>query len=69
MKTLLLRLKEKVSEGVISLVESEEVLSLLEEAYRKTQSTIVSQREEVWTVQGWSEMLRKMKPALLLTFP
>jgi len=69
LKTLLLRLKEKVSEGVISLVESEEVLSLLEEAYRKTQSTIVSQREEVWTVQGWSEMLRKMKPALLLTFP
>lgn len=64
LKTLLLRLKEKTSEGVISLVESEEVLSLLEEAYQKTQSTIVSQREEVWTVQGWSEMLRKMKQML-----
>ena len=52
--------KEETSDRVISLVESDEVVSSLEEAYEKAQSIVEPQKEEVWTVHGWSEMLKKM---------
>ena len=60
----LLHFKEETSERIISLTESDKVVSLLEEAYEKTQSTIEPRKEEVWLVQGQSEMLRKMKEIL-----
>ena len=56
----LLYSKEETSDRVISLVESDEVVSSLEEAYEKAQSIVEPQKEEVWTVHGWSEMLKKM---------
>jgi len=60
----LLRFKEKTSDRVISLVESDKVVSLLEEAYEKTQSTIEPQKEEVWIVRGQSEILGKVRGML-----
>jgi len=60
----LLHFKERTSDKVISLVESDRVVSLLEEAYKKTQSTIEPQKEEVWIVHGQSEILRKVREML-----
>jgi len=60
----LLHFKEKTSDSVVSLVESHEVVSLLEEAYKKTQLTIEPQKEEVWIVQGKSEILNKVREML-----
>jgi len=60
----LLHSKEETSDRVISLVESDKVVSLLEEAHKKTQSTLKPRKEEVWIIQGQSEMLRKMKEML-----
>ena len=60
----LLHSKEETSDRVISLVESDKVVSLLEEAYEKTQSTIEPRKEEVWIVQGRSEMLTKIREML-----
>ena len=60
----LLRFKEKTSDRVISLVESDKVVSLLEEAYEKAQSTVEPQKEEVWIVQDRSEILKKVRGML-----
>jgi len=60
----LLHFKEETSERVVSLVESREAVSLLEEAYEKKQSTIEPQKEEVWFVQGRSEMLSRLREML-----
>ena len=60
----LLHSKEETSDRVISLVESDKVVFLLEEAYEKTQSTIEPRKEEVWIVQGQPEMLTKMREML-----
>jgi sugar-specific transcriptional regulator TrmB len=59
----LLHFKEKTSDSVASLVESHEVVSLLEEAYKKTQSTVEPQKEEVLIVQG-SEIMGKVRELL-----
>lgn len=56
--------KEETSDRVISLVESDKIVSLLEEAHKKTQSTIEPRKEEVWIVQGRSKMLTKMREML-----
>lgn len=61
----LLHSKEETSDRVISLVESDKTVSLLEEAFEKTQSTIEPQKEEVWIVQGRAEVLRKMRELLI----
>jgi sugar-specific transcriptional regulator TrmB len=63
-KQYLLHFKEETSDRVVSLVESDEVVSLLEEAYEKMQSTIEPRKEEVWIVQGRSEIITKMKEML-----
>ena len=60
----LLHSKEETSERIISLTESDKVVSLLEEAYEKTQSTIKPRKEEVWIVEGQSEMLSKVREML-----
>lgn len=60
----LFHLREKTSEKVASLEESHEVVSLLEEAYMKTLSTSEPWKEEVWIVQGESEILSKAKEML-----
>jgi len=60
----LLHFKERTSDRVVSLVESHEVVSLLEEAYKKTQLTIEPQKEEVWIVQGKSEVPSKVREML-----
>lgn len=60
----LLHFKEKTSDRVVSLVESDKIVSLLEEAYKKTQSTIEPRKEEVWIVQGKSEIPSKVREML-----
>ena len=60
----LLHFKERASDSVVSLVESHEVVSLLEEAYEKTQLTIEPRKEEVWIVQGKSEIINKVREIL-----
>lgn len=60
----LLHSKEETSDRVISLVEADKIVSLLEEAYKKTQSTLEPRKEEVWIVQGRSEMLGRMREML-----
>ena len=60
----LLHFKQKTSDSVVSLVESREVVSLLEEAYKKTQCSVEPRKEEVWIVQGRSEMLSKVREML-----
>lgn len=57
-------LKEETSKRVISLIQSRKLVSLLEETYKKTRSTITPQREEVWIFQGWFNILRKMREML-----
>jgi len=52
--------REETSDRVISLVESDKVVSLLEEAYEKSELTLKPRKEEVWIIQGRSEMLNKM---------
>ena len=56
--------KEQASDRVVSLVESTEVVSLLEEEYEKTRSSVETHKEEVWIVQGQSEIVSKMKEML-----
>ena len=56
--------KEETSDRVISLVESDKVVSLLEEAYEKSELTLKPRKEEVWIVEGRSEMLKKMREML-----
>ena len=63
-KTYMQHFKEEASDRVISLVESDKVVSSLEEAFEKTQSTIEPQKENVWIVQGQSKILRKMREML-----
>lgn len=60
----MLRSREKTSDRVISLVEADSVVSSLEEAHKKTQSSIEPQKEEVWIVHGRSEMSRKLREML-----
>lgn len=60
----LLHFKEKTSNRVISLVESAKVVSLLEEAHNKTKSTVEPCKEEVWVVEGRSEILSKVNEML-----
>jgi len=60
----LLHFKEKTSDSVVSLVESHEVVSLLEEAFEKMQSSVEPRKEEVWIVQGRSEILSKVREML-----
>ena len=56
--------KEEASDRVISLVESDSVVSSLEEVYKEKQLSVEPQKEEIWIVQGWSEILGKMREAL-----
>ena len=56
----LLSSKEETSERVIALVESDKVVSLLEEAYEKSELTSNPWKEELWIIKGRSEMLKKM---------
>lgn len=60
----LLNIKERTSDRVVSLVESREVVSSLEEAYKETQSTVEPRKEEVWIVQGKSQILSKVREML-----
>lgn len=58
--------KDKTSLQVISLIESKEFVSLLEEIYRKKQLTNSElHKEEVWIVQGRSKIFRKMREMLV----
>ncbi len=60
----LLRFKEKTSERIASLMESRKIVSLLQEAYEKKQSSVEPRKEEIWIVQGRSEVLRQMREML-----
>lgn len=58
--------KDKASQQVISLVESKEFVSQLEETYRKTHLTNSQlQKEEIWIVQGRPEIFRRIREMLL----
>lgn len=56
--------RDRASDGVISSVESQEVVAALEEAYDKTKSNNYPQKEEVWILDNWSAILDKMKELL-----
>jgi sugar-specific transcriptional regulator TrmB len=56
--------KEKTSESVISLVELEEAVSFLEDAYTKAQSTLEPKKVEAWILEGQSEILGKIREML-----
>ncbi len=57
--------KDKTSQQVISLVESKEFVSQLEEIYRKTHLTSSQlHKSEIWTVKGRSEIFRRIKEML-----
>lgn len=58
-------IKEKTSNGVISLIVSKEVVAALEEAYRKTRSNGEPRRENVWIIKGRDEVLQKIKEMLV----
>ena len=59
-----LRKKEQVSDGVISLLKSQELLSSLEEQFKKTLSAVELKKNEVWIIHDQPEMLDKMKEML-----
>ncbi|MBX5326499.1 MAG: TrmB family transcriptional regulator [Candidatus Bathyarchaeia archaeon] len=58
-KPYLHRFREKTSAEIISMLESDSLVSLLEEIYKKTQSTRKPEKEEAWVVQGHAEILKK----------
>jgi sugar-specific transcriptional regulator TrmB len=60
----LLHFKEKTSESVISLVELGGAVSFLEEAYKKAEFTMEPKKEEVWILEGQSEILGKIREML-----
>ena len=60
----LLHLKEETSNRVISLMESREAVSALEEAYKKTESTVAPQKEEIWILTGQSKIVNKIRETL-----
>ncbi|MCW3984851.1 MAG: hypothetical protein NWE91_00320 [Candidatus Bathyarchaeota archaeon] len=61
---ILLHFKERTSNSVISLMESDKVVSLLEKTFRKTHLTNGPQKEEVWIIQDRSEILGKIRETL-----
>ena len=60
----LLLFKERTSKDMISLAESDKVVSLLEEAYEKKQTIVEPQKEEVWIVQDRTEIIGKIRETL-----
>jgi len=56
--------RDRASDRVISLVESQEVVAVLEKAYEKTRSTNDPQKEEVWIFHNMPAILGKMKEML-----
>ena len=63
-KQYLAKIKENVSDRVISLIVSKKVIASLEEAYRRAQSGGDPQKEELWIVEGRDEILRKIREML-----
>jgi sugar-specific transcriptional regulator TrmB len=55
----LLNFKEMTSNSVMSLIESDKVVSFLEEAYEKTNLTIKQRKEEILILQSRVDVLRK----------
>ncbi len=64
-KQYLTRLTQKTSEEVITLVNSKDVFSLLEEVYNKQQKTTIHQN--LWVIHGQHEILSKMRDLLSQT--
>jgi len=65
LKPLLRSLRKEISDRVVSLVESDKLLSLLEEAYKNMSARNEQEREEVWIIQRRSEIFRKIREMLL----
>ncbi len=63
-ETYLLHLDGETSNRVTSLMVSREVVSLLEQAYKKMQSTAMPQKEEIWILQGRAAILKKVREML-----
>ena len=64
-KTYIQHFKEETSGRIISLIESLEVISSMDEDYKKTQSTVKPRKEDLWVVQGRSGVLGKAKEMLV----
>ncbi|MGQ9564939.1 MAG: TrmB family transcriptional regulator [Candidatus Bathyarchaeales archaeon] len=60
-KPYLLRFREKTSAEIISMLESDSLVALLEEIYKKAQSTHKPEKEEVWIVRGHAKVLEKIE--------
>jgi len=65
LKPLLRSLRKEISDRVVSLVESDKLLSLLEEAYKNMSARNEQEREEVWIIQRRSEIFRRIREMLL----
>ncbi|MEM2102640.1 MAG: helix-turn-helix domain-containing protein [Candidatus Bathyarchaeia archaeon] len=57
----LLRFREKTSAEIISMLESDSLVALLEEIYKKAQSARRPEKEEVWVVRGQAKVLEKVE--------
>jgi len=68
-KTLINRLKDDLSERVMSLVELEDAVSVLEEIHRRRQSIkpLSSQFGDVWFIHGRNEILHRIREMLSAT--
>ena len=64
LESLLQSCREKTSDRVISLVESDRLLSLLEEAYKNVSARTEPERGEIWIIRRRSEILRRIREML-----
>jgi len=63
-KPYLQSFREKTSDRVISLVESDRLLQLLEEAYKKTSLKGEPERGDVWIIRRRPEIIRSIREML-----
>ena len=64
LQTHLQSAREKTSNKVMSLIESDRLISLLEEVYQKSHVKSRSEKGEIWVIHGRSEVLRIVREML-----
>ena len=64
LNTYLQSAREKTSNRVISLIESDRLISLLEEAHQKANVESRSEKGEIWVIRGRSEILQTIHEML-----
>ena len=64
LNTYLQSAREKTSNKVLSLIESDRIISLLEEAYQKANVGSRSEKGELWVIRSRSEIMRTIREML-----